>query len=119
MPMFFISDVRRFTDTSIGELASDIVVCRTAKGYQTHESMSDDLQDVLAPYCQRVWEEMKDQTLPVVMIMDNCGCHKKDTLSDGFAALNIQIIWFHPHSSHFIQPLHFVLFAWLKMKYRE
>jgi hypothetical protein len=118
-PMFLTTCVPNFTDPSIAELASDIIVCRTPKGYQTHESMSVYLRDVLAPYCQRVRDEAKDQTLPIFMIMDNCGCHKKDTVSDVYAALNVQIIWLPPHSSHFLQPLDLVSFARLKMKYRE
>jgi hypothetical protein len=117
-PMFLTTAVPNFTDPRMAELASDIVCCRTAKGYQTHESMAIYLRDVLTPYCQRVRDEMNDQTLPIFLIMDKCGCHKKETLSGVYEALNIQIIWLPPHSSHFLQPLDLVVFAQLKMKYR-
>jgi hypothetical protein len=117
-PMFLTTTVPNFTDPRMAELAPDIVCCRTAKGYQTHESMAIYLRDVLTPYCQRIRDQMKDQSLPIFLIMDNCGCHKKDTLSGAYEALNIRIIWLPPHSSHFLQPLDLVVFAQLKMKYR-
>jgi hypothetical protein len=46
--MFLTTTVPNFTDPSIAELAFDIMVCRTAKGYQTLELMSVYLPDVLA-----------------------------------------------------------------------
>jgi hypothetical protein len=62
---------------------------------------------------------MNDQTLPIFLLMDKCGCHKRETLSALYGALNIRIIWLPPHSSHFLQPLDLVVFARLKMKYRD
>jgi hypothetical protein len=62
---------------------------------------------------------MSDQSLPIFLIMDNCGSHKKDTLLPLHDALNIPVLWLPPHSSHFLQPLYLVMFARLKMKYRE
>jgi hypothetical protein len=111
--------VPNFTDPSIAELASDMVACMTAEGYQTHESMFACLQNVLVPCYQCVRDEMKDQTLPIFMIMDNCQCHKKNTLSDVYAALTIWIIRLPPHSSHFLQLLDLVLFAQLKVTYQD
>jgi hypothetical protein len=76
--MFLVIAVTNFTDPSIAELASDIVTCRTAKDYQTHKLMSVNLPDVLVPYCQRVRDEVKNQTFRIFIILDNCECHKKD-----------------------------------------
>jgi hypothetical protein len=117
--MLLVTALTNFIDPSITELASDIVACRTAKDYQTHKLMSVNLPDVLAPYCQCVRHEIKDQILSIIMMIENCGFHKKDALSDVYAALNIRIIWFLPHSSHFLQPLDLVLFTRLKIKYQK
>jgi hypothetical protein len=61
--------------------------------------------DILAPYCSRIQTDMNDSTLPIFLIMDNCGSHKKDLLSSMYAALNITVIWLPQHSTHFLQPL--------------
>jgi hypothetical protein len=118
-PMFLTTSPPGLTDPSMAELAPDMLVYRTGKAYQTHESMASYLRDVLGPYCQRVRDEMHDGTMPIFIIMDNCGCHKKETLSAAYASLNIKVIWLPPHSSHFLQPLDLVMFARLKMRYRE
>jgi hypothetical protein len=117
--MLLVIAITNFTDPNITELASDIVTCRTAKDYQTHKLMSVNLPDVLAPYCQCVRDEIKDQILSIIMMIENCGCHKKNALSNVYAALNIRTIWFPPHSSHFLQPLDLVLFIRLKIKYQK
>jgi hypothetical protein len=96
--------IPNFKDPSIFELAPDIVMCKTAKGYQTHELMSVYVRDVLARYCRRVWDEMDDQTLTIFLIMDICGCHRTETLSDVYASLKIRIIWLPLHFSHFLPP---------------
>jgi hypothetical protein len=118
-PMFLTTCEPNFADPNMAELASDIVVYKTAKAYQTHESMTVYLRDIVGPYCQRVRDELHDQNLPIYLLMDNCGCHKKETLSPVYEALSIRVLWLPPHSSHFLQPLDLVMFARLKMKYRE
>jgi hypothetical protein len=96
-----------------------MIMWRTAKDYQTHESMSVYLRDVLAPYCPRVRDEMNDLTLLIILAMDNGGWHQKVIVSDVYAALNIRIIWLPPESSHVLQPRDLLLVARLKKKYRE
>jgi hypothetical protein len=118
-PMFLTSAVPDFTGPSTAELASDIMVCRTVKGYQIHESMFVYLRDALAPCSQGALDEMKDQTLPIFIILDNCECHKKDIFCDVDSALNLLIIWLPPDFSHFLQPLNLMVFARLSMRYQE
>jgi hypothetical protein len=118
-PMILTTSPPNLTDPNMAELAPDLAVCRTPKGYQTHESMAIYLRHVLGPYCQLVRMAMNDETLPIFLLMDNCGCQKKETLSALYGAHNIRIIWIPPHSSHFLQPLDLVVFARLKIKYRD
>jgi hypothetical protein len=118
-PMILTAAEPNFQDPKMAELASDMRVCKTEKGYQTHESMAVYLRDILTPYCLRIRTDMNDPTLPIFLIMDNCGSHKKDVLSPMYAALNVSVIWLPPHSTHFLQPLDLVMFARAKIKYRD
>jgi hypothetical protein len=117
--MFLTSSEPSFRDPNMAELADDILVCKTEKGYQTHESMAVYLREILSPYCLRIRTDLKDPTLPIFLILDNCGPHKKDLLSPLYAALNVKVIWLPPHSTHFLQPLDLVMFARAKLKYRD
>jgi hypothetical protein len=118
-PMLLTTSPPSLRRPNLAKLAPHIVLCRTGNAYQTHESMAVYVREVLGSYCQRVRGEMSDQSLPIFLIMDNCGSHKKDTLLHLYDALNIHVLWLPPHSSHFLQPLDSVMFARLNMKYRE
>jgi hypothetical protein len=100
--MFLTISIPTFTGPSISELAPDIVIYRTGKGYQTHKSMSIYLRDILAPGCQRLWDEMGAPTLLIILSMDNCRCHKTDIVSLVYETLNIWSILLPSHASHFL-----------------
>jgi transposase len=105
------------------EISHDILTCyevfKTAKGYQTGDSMNHYVHTILAPYCQAVRRKVQNPNAPIFLIMDNCDSHKREDTMHMFGELNVQIIWLPAHSSHFLQTLDVGIFAAVKLRYSQ
>jgi hypothetical protein len=94
-----------FNDSELQGIREDMVVCKTRKAYQTHQSMTSYIIEILTPNCEQLRNELGDGDLPVFLIMDNCSSHNTALLLAMSEEIGVTVILLPPHSSHFLQPL--------------
>jgi hypothetical protein len=117
--LYLTSQVVTIKDPDLALMSDGIALCRTAKAYQTQNSMAVYVEQVLVPYRDQVRANAGDQTLPIYLVMDNCPSHSTDVLSALYARESIIPIWLPAHSSHFLQPLDLGPFGDVKGRYRR
>jgi hypothetical protein len=74
------------------------------------ESMPASINFIQRPYCAQFHRQLADPNLLLWLMMDNQSSHNRDEVIATFRTKNIDLIWFPPHSAHFLQVLDLLLF---------
>jgi len=85
-------------------------------GYNTILNMNDSVINVFAPYVSSTLEEVGQPDTPCILIMDNMTAHGNSDVMYLFNSNdNVYVVFFPPHSSHFMQTLDLLFFGVFKM----
>ena len=119
-PMFVCREDIRFNSVELKSIKDFISVSRSPKGYATEANMIEWIDKVLTPYVEQLVKMLPDESDKIYLIMDNCGIHNSANVRRKWQTLErLELVWFPPHTSHFLQMLDGSMFGALKSLYRN
>ena len=119
-PMFVCREDIKFRSTELKSIKDFLSVSKSPKGYATEHNMMEWIDVVLVPYIDQVVKMLPDESDKVYLIMDNCGIHNSANVKRKWQTLTrLELVWFPPHTSHFLQMLDGSMFGALKSVYRN
>ena len=119
-PMFVCRENVTFRSTELRKIKDRVYVSRSQKGYASEANMLAWIEQILKAYVQAISEQLPDPTDKVYLVMDNCGIHNTARVKSEMAKIErLEIVWFPPHTSHFLQMLDASIFGVLKTQFRN
>lgn len=118
--MFVCREDVKFSSAELKSINDFINVSKSPKGYATEANMIEWIDKILVPYIDQVVKILPDEEDKVYLVMDNCGIHNTENVRKRWQSLTrLELVWFPPHTSHFLQILDGSMFGALKSVYRN
>lgn len=116
--MFVCREDIKFRSTELKSIKDFLSVSNSPKGYATEHNMIEWIDMILVSYIDQVVKMLLNESDKVYLIIDNCGIHNSANVKRKWQTLTrLELVWFPPHTSHFLHMLDGSTFGALKSVY--